>query len=110
GAPADLSPAHSEVLQFMFNPECHFINGTERVRFVERYIYNREQLMQLDSDLGYHVGDTPFGELWARAANSDPQWMEYQRSTVDRHCRHNYEVFSPFTVERRVPPSPFQSL
>ncbi|KAI1229487.1 H-2 class II histocompatibility antigen, partial [Lamprotornis superbus] len=45
--------------------------------------------------------DTSFGNKVARHWNSDPQWMEYRRAAVDRHCRHNYELSSPFLVERR---------
>ncbi|NWH86912.1 HB2L protein, partial [Aegithalos caudatus] len=80
--------------------ECHFTNGTERVRFVSRYIYNREQFSHFDSDLGHYVGDTPFGEKVARNWNSDPQRLEFKRGEVDRLCRHNYEGITPFTVER----------
>ncbi|XP_027563048.1 class II histocompatibility antigen, B-L beta chain-like, partial [Neopelma chrysocephalum] len=93
------------VFQLMAKAECHFINGTERVRFVARGIYNREQQLHFDSDVGVFVGDTPFGESWARHVNSDPELMELRRSDVDRFCRHNYEVITPFSVERRVPPS-----
>uniref|UniRef100_A0A8C9NJA7 Ig-like domain-containing protein n=1 Tax=Serinus canaria TaxID=9135 RepID=A0A8C9NJA7_SERCA len=93
------------VFQEMVQSECHFINGTERVRFVKRFIYNREQYVHFDSDLGHFVGDTPYGEEVARYWNSDPEWMEHRRAAVDRHCRHNYELSTPFLVERRVPPT-----
>ncbi|XP_027562765.1 class II histocompatibility antigen, B-L beta chain-like, partial [Neopelma chrysocephalum] len=85
----------------MSKDECHFINGTERVRYVQREIYNREQLLHFDSDVGVYVGDTPDGEEVARYWNSDPEWMEYKRSVVDRYCQYNYELIAPFTVERR---------
>ncbi|XP_058713509.1 class II histocompatibility antigen, B-L beta chain-like isoform X2 [Poecile atricapillus] len=93
------------VFQEMVKSECHFINGTDSVRFVKRFIYNREQFLHFDSDVGLFVGDTSFGEKVARYWNSDPEWMEYRRDAVDRHCRHNYELSTPFLVERRVPPS-----
>uniref|UniRef100_A0A8D2MQ70 Ig-like domain-containing protein n=1 Tax=Zonotrichia albicollis TaxID=44394 RepID=A0A8D2MQ70_ZONAL len=105
GAPSDLCPAHIGVFQEMVKSECHFINGTERVRFVKRFIYNRQQYVHFDSDVGHFVGDTPYGEEVARYWNSDPEWMEHRRDAVDRHCRHNYELSTPFLVERRVPPS-----
>ncbi|XP_016158357.1 PREDICTED: class II histocompatibility antigen, B-L beta chain-like [Ficedula albicollis] len=95
----------SEVFQEMVKSECHFINGTSRVRFVKRFVYNREQYVHFDSDVGHFVGDSPYGEKVARYWNRDPEWMEYRRDAVDRHCRHNYELSSPFLVERRVPPS-----
>ncbi|NWT96888.1 HB2L protein, partial [Urocynchramus pylzowi] len=104
-APPELCPAHIGVFQEMVKSECHFMNGTERIRFVKRFIYNREQYVHFDSDVGHFVGDTPYGEDVARYWNSDLEWMEYRRAAVDRHCRHNYELSTPFLVERRDPPS-----
>nr|XP_021403358.1 HLA class II histocompatibility antigen, DR beta 3 chain [Lonchura striata domestica] len=92
----------SGVFQFMFISECHFTNGTEKVRLVDRYIYNRLQFVMFDSDVGEHVGFTPLGEKWARDWNSDPELMEERRGGVDTYCRHNYQVDAPFSVERRV--------
>uniref|UniRef100_A0A8C3NGM7 Uncharacterized protein n=1 Tax=Geospiza parvula TaxID=87175 RepID=A0A8C3NGM7_GEOPR len=104
GAPSDLCPALIGVFQEMVQSECHFINCTERVRFVKRFIYNREQYVHFDSDVGHFVGDTPYGEEVARYWNSDPEWMEHRRGAVDRHCRHNYEFpVSPQTLP--VPPT-----
>ncbi|NXO78003.1 HB2J protein, partial [Sitta europaea] len=110
GAPPHLPPAHPGVFQEMVKSECHFTNGTARVRFVKRFIYNRRQYVHFDSDVGRFVGDTPHGERLARRWNSDPEWMEHRRAALDRHCRHNYELCTPFLVGRRVPPSPSQSL
>ncbi|XP_014118266.1 PREDICTED: class II histocompatibility antigen, B-L beta chain-like [Pseudopodoces humilis] len=95
----------SGVFQEMMKSECHFLNGTERVRFVERHIYNREQFTHFDSDVGLFVGDTPFGEMNAKYWNGKPEYLEYKRGQVDNYCRHNYRVVTPFLVERREPPS-----
>ncbi|XP_051632105.1 class II histocompatibility antigen, B-L beta chain-like isoform X1 [Manacus candei] len=105
GAPPAAGEELSGVFQEMRKSECHFINGTEQVRFVDRYIYNREQYAHYDSDVGVYVGDTPYGEIQARYWNSDQEIMERRRAEVDTFCRHNYEVSTPFTVNRRVPPS-----
>ncbi|NXO94626.1 HB2J protein, partial [Certhia brachydactyla] len=105
GASAGEDVQLSGVFQELVKSECHFINGTDRVRFVKRFIYNREQYVHFDSDVGHFVGDTPYGEKVARYWNSNPEWMEYRRAAVDRHCRHNYELSTPFLVKRRVPPS-----
>ncbi|NWY22640.1 HB2L protein, partial [Aphelocoma coerulescens] len=105
GAPPARDAELSGVFQEMVKSECHFINGTAWVRFVKRFIYNREQYVMFDSDVGVFVGDTPYGEKVARYWNSDPEWMEYRRAAVDRHCRHNYELSTWFLVGRRVPPS-----
>ncbi|NXP97246.1 HB2J protein, partial [Vidua macroura] len=88
--------------------ECHFINGTEKVRFA--MIYNREQYALFDSDVGLYVGDTPDGEKVARYWNSDPARLENKRTEVDWYCRHNYECLIAFIMEPRVPPSPSQSI
>ncbi|XP_027562585.1 class II histocompatibility antigen, B-L beta chain-like, partial [Neopelma chrysocephalum] len=104
-APPDPCPAHTGVFQLMLKDECHFINGTEQVRYMERHIYNREQLLHFDSDVGVYVGDTPYGEKVAKNLNSRQEYLEYTRSVVDTYCRNNYEVSTPFTVNRRVPPS-----
>ncbi|XP_051630329.1 class II histocompatibility antigen, B-L beta chain-like isoform X2 [Manacus candei] len=105
GAPPAAGEELSGVFPHKGKEECHFINGTERVRFFEKLIYNREQQAHFDSDVGVFVGDTPFGEIQARNWNSQLEWLEYKRSMVDRYCRHNYEGITPFSEERRVPPS-----
>nr|XP_041568632.1 class II histocompatibility antigen, B-L beta chain-like [Taeniopygia guttata] len=95
----------SGVFQEMMSGECHFTNGTEKVRLVQSYIYNRQQYAMFDSDVGEYVGFTPYGEKFAKKLNSDPEWMERKRAEVDIVCRHNYRVSTPFLTERRVPPS-----
>ncbi|NWZ17111.1 HB2D protein, partial [Agelaius phoeniceus] len=110
GGTTELCPALTGVFQHMFKAECHFINGTEKVRFVDRYIYNREPFVMFDSDVGHFVGFTPLGERWAKGWNSDPAIMEDERTAVDRHCRHNYGLAAPYLPVRRAPPSPSQSI
>ncbi|KFU97808.1 SLA class II histocompatibility antigen, DQ haplotype C beta chain, partial [Pterocles gutturalis] len=98
-------PAHGEettgYFQDYFKSHCYFINGTERVRVVSRYIYNRQQLLHYDSDVGLYVADAPLGEDQANYFNSQPGILEKSRAEVDRFCRHNYAVFASLTVERR---------
>ncbi|NXK90511.1 HB2L protein, partial [Formicarius rufipectus] len=98
--PRPLSPAPTEVFQWMGMSECHFSNGTDRVRFVERYIYNRKQDMHFDSDVGEYEGDTPFGEIQVGYLNSDPERLEYLKAQVNGFCRYNYELSTPFLVSR----------
>ncbi|CAN8178050.1 unnamed protein product [Coccothraustes coccothraustes] len=105
GAPPAAGAELSGVFQAMAMFECHFTNGTEKVRFVERQIYNRQQDVMFDSDVGHYVGFTPAGERWARDGNSDPAVIENARAAVDTFCRHNYPIVAPFSAERRVPPS-----
>ncbi|XP_036261438.1 class II histocompatibility antigen, B-L beta chain-like [Molothrus ater] len=105
GAPPAAGAELSGVFQEMHKVECYFINGTEKVRFVQRFIYNRLQYAMFDSDVGHFVGFTPSGDMNAKRWNSDPALLEYKRTAVDRYCRHNYRIDAPFSVERRVPPS-----
>ncbi|NXV69492.1 2B17 protein, partial [Molothrus ater] len=101
GAPPAAGAELSGVFQYMFKSDCHFINGTEKVRFVETHIYNRLQFLMFDSDVGHYVGFTAAGERWAKGWNSDPAKMEDRRAQVDTVCRHNYPIVAPFSVERR---------
>ncbi|XP_071276183.1 class II histocompatibility antigen, B-L beta chain-like [Agelaius tricolor] len=105
GAPPAAGAELSGVFQLLVKFECYFSNGTEKVRFVQRRIYNREQFLMFDSDVGHFVGFTPYGEAEARYWNNDPEFLEDRRAQVDTYCRHNYEVIRPFSVERRVPPN-----
>ncbi|XP_032940126.1 class II histocompatibility antigen, B-L beta chain-like [Catharus ustulatus] len=105
GAPPGAGAELSEVFQEMKKGECYFINGTEKVRLVERYIYNRVEFVRFDSDVGRYEGFGPFGEKQAEYLNSLPERMENRRAAVDTYCRYNYEISTPFLVERRVPPS-----
>ncbi|XP_021269125.1 class II histocompatibility antigen, B-L beta chain-like [Numida meleagris] len=84
--------------------DCHFLNGSERVRLVQRYIYNRQQYTHYDSDVGKFVADTALGERQAEHYNSNTEYMEYLQGAVDTFCRHNYGVLESFTVQRRVEP------
>ncbi|NXO97920.1 2B1E protein, partial [Certhia brachydactyla] len=85
-------------------------NGTEKVRYVVRAFYNRQQYVIFDSDVGEFVGNTPYGEKAAQQWNSNPVFMERKRTAVDWLCRHNYGIVAPFSVDRRVHPSPSQSI
>nr|XP_041568746.1 class II histocompatibility antigen, B-L beta chain-like [Taeniopygia guttata] len=92
----------SGVFQHMFKAECHFTNGTEKVRYVQRYIYNRQQYLMFDSDVGEYVGFTPLGQRNVKRFNNDPEIMERRRAAVDWFCLDWYD---PFLMEHRVPPS-----
>ncbi|XP_032061025.1 class II histocompatibility antigen, B-L beta chain-like [Aythya fuligula] len=92
--------------------ECHYLNGTEQVRYLVKYIHNRQQDVHYDSDVGHYVADTELGKPDADYWNSQPEEKERVRAEIDTVCRHNYFMAS-FTVDRRVEPkvrvSPMQS-
>ncbi|KAF4805678.1 H-2 class II histocompatibility antigen, E-D beta chain-like protein [Turdus rufiventris] len=100
-AAPEQSPAHTGMFQEITKHECYFINGMEKVRYVQKHIYNRKEYARYDSEVGRYVGFTPYGERRAEDWNSDPEGMDYKRAAIDTYCRHNYEVFAPFSVECR---------
>ncbi|XP_026580779.1 DLA class II histocompatibility antigen, DR-1 beta chain-like, partial [Pseudonaja textilis] len=91
------TPAHF-LLQWKHG--CLFLNGTQQVRYLNRYFYDRQEFVRFDSDLGKHVAITALGEVIAETMNSDKQWMQVQKAEVDRFCRHNYDVGS-YEVDKR---------
>ncbi|CAM4656266.1 unnamed protein product [Lepidochelys olivacea] len=84
--------------------DCLYANGTGRVRYLYRYIYDRRQFLHFDSELGVFVADTELGRPEAEAWNSQPETLASYRGEVDRFCRHNYGAVQPFSVDRRVQP------
>uniref|UniRef100_A0A8C2TYS3 Class II histocompatibility antigen, B-L beta chain-like n=2 Tax=Coturnix japonica TaxID=93934 RepID=A0A8C2TYS3_COTJA len=104
GARSAYGTRPSAYFQHSFISECHFLNGTQRVRLVDRYIYNRQQYVHFDSDVGKFVADTALGERQAEYWNSQTEILEDARGAVDTYCRYNYGVDEPFTVQRSVQP------
>ncbi|XP_012581124.1 PREDICTED: DLA class II histocompatibility antigen, DR-1 beta chain [Condylura cristata] len=85
--------------------ECHFSNGTQRVRFLDRYFYNREEYVRFDSDVGEFRAVSELGRWSAEYWNKQKDILERLRAEVDTFCRHNYEIIHRFTVQRRVEPT-----
>uniref|UniRef100_A0A4X1V4A3 Ig-like domain-containing protein n=1 Tax=Sus scrofa TaxID=9823 RepID=A0A4X1V4A3_PIG len=85
--------------------ECHFSNGTQQVRFLDRYIYNRDELVRFDSDVGEYRAVTPMGQPAAKYWNSQKDILKRVRAAVDTFCRSNYEFFESCTVQRRGEPT-----
>ncbi|XP_038200026.1 H-2 class II histocompatibility antigen, I-E beta chain [Arvicola amphibius] len=96
----DPRPRFLEQVKF----ECHFYNGTQRVRYLARVIYNREEYARFDSDVGEFRAVTELGRRSAEYWNSQKELLEQKRAAVDTYCRHNYGVGESFTVQRRVEP------
>ena len=85
----------------MWKAECHFTNGTERVRYLERHYHNGEENLRFDSEVGEYRAVTELGRPDAKYWNGLKDYMEETRTAVDWFCRHNYGVFDSFTVQRR---------
>ncbi|XP_026547843.1 HLA class II histocompatibility antigen, DRB1-16 beta chain-like, partial [Notechis scutatus] len=91
------TPAH---FLYQYKPECRFLNGTQRVRFLDRYFYDRQEFVRFDSDLGRYVAITAFGKVDADKWNGDKQILQDRKAEVDRFCRHNYEKGSYEAAKR----------
>ncbi|XP_062979051.1 rano class II histocompatibility antigen, A beta chain-like [Elgaria multicarinata webbii] len=86
--------------------ECRFINGTQQVRYLERYFYGRQEYVRFDSARGDFEAVTPLGEPTAKYWNRQEGGLQYQWAQVDAFCRYIYEnIYGPFSHRRRVQPS-----
>nr|AJD07069.1 MHC class II beta chain [Crocodylus porosus] len=84
--------------------DCLFTNGSRRVRFLDRYTWDRQDYVHFDSDVGVFVADTELGEAWAKSWNSRQAVLEDARAAADRFCRHNYGVAEQgHVIGRRKP-------
>uniref|UniRef100_A0A8C6X234 MHC class II beta chain N-terminal domain-containing protein n=1 Tax=Naja naja TaxID=35670 RepID=A0A8C6X234_NAJNA len=61
---------------------AHFLY--QRVRFLERYFYDRQEFARFDSDLGKFVAVTALGKVDADGWNRDEQLLQYEKAGVDR--------------------------
>uniref|UniRef100_A0A452GPS4 MHC class II beta chain N-terminal domain-containing protein n=1 Tax=Gopherus agassizii TaxID=38772 RepID=A0A452GPS4_9SAUR len=77
---------------YQIKHDCYFTNGTERVRYLYRDIYNGRQDVHFDSELGVYVADTELGRPDAEGWNKDPGILADRRAAVDTFCRYNYGV------------------
>uniref|UniRef100_A0A8C4YR71 MHC class II beta chain N-terminal domain-containing protein n=1 Tax=Gopherus evgoodei TaxID=1825980 RepID=A0A8C4YR71_9SAUR len=58
---------------YQIKAECYFTNGTQRVRYLYRDIYNGRQDVHFDSELGVFVADTELGRPDAEHWNIRPE-------------------------------------
>ncbi|XP_059557944.1 DLA class II histocompatibility antigen, DR-1 beta chain-like [Myotis daubentonii] len=84
--------------------ECQFSNGTERVRYLYRDIYNGQEFVRFDSEVGEFRAVTELGRPDEKLWNSLEGELERRRAYVDQ-CRHNYRVFEGFSVQRKTEPT-----
>ncbi|KYO44628.1 HLA class II histocompatibility antigen, DR beta 5 chain-like [Alligator mississippiensis] len=69
--------------------ECYYTKGTQRARFLYRHIWNQQQDVHFDSDVGVFVADTELGEPATKHWNSQKDVLEYNRRSVDRFCQNS---------------------
>ncbi|XP_054833577.1 H-2 class II histocompatibility antigen, E-S beta chain-like isoform X2 [Eublepharis macularius] len=94
--------------QFLYQGkhECHHANGTRgEVRYLERHFYGRQEFVRFDSRRGTFEAVTELGRPAADAWNSQKETLDYQRASVDRYCRYNYQIYEHFLTTRKVQPT-----
>lgn len=101
GLSRDRAALSAEDFLVQFLGQCYFTNGTERVRSVSRYIYNREEYVRFDSDVNEYRAVTPLGRPSAEYWNSQEDILEQTRAEVDTVCRHNYQLELITSLQRR---------
>ncbi|KAM4019130.1 H-2 class II histocompatibility antigen, E-S beta chain-like [Anomaloglossus baeobatrachus] len=84
--------------------ECHYLNGTQRVRLLDRYFYNQEEQLYFDSDKGKFIAKTEFGKPDADYWNSQKEIIEQRKHAVETFCIHDYDIIHSVTADRRVEP------
>ncbi|XP_066110243.1 H-2 class II histocompatibility antigen, E-S beta chain-like isoform X2 [Saccopteryx bilineata] len=85
--------------------ECHFYNGTQRVQFLVRYIYNGQEFARFDSDVGEFRAVTELGWPDAEGWNAQKERLEFYRAVVHTVYRVWYQISEPFLVHRRTAPT-----
>nr|XP_023395954.1 SLA class II histocompatibility antigen, DQ haplotype C beta chain-like [Loxodonta africana] len=74
-------------------------NSTQR--FLERYIYNEEEYIQLDSNVGVFKAMTELDQTTAKNWNIQKEFLELRRQAVDVVCKHKDELDKGFTLKSR---------
>ncbi|KAM3911172.1 H-2 class II histocompatibility antigen, E-S beta chain-like [Leptodactylus fuscus] len=86
--------------------ECHYVNGTQEVRFLIRCIYNQEEFIYFDSKEGKFIAKKEFGRKQADYWNSQKEAIKKAKSGVETFCKYNYGWLERLgAIGRRVEPS-----
>ncbi|XP_004624520.2 HLA class II histocompatibility antigen, DP beta 1 chain-like [Octodon degus] len=87
---------------YQLQGECYLSNET--LRFVARHIYNCEEFLRFDSDVGEFQAMTELGQRTAERFNSQKEILEEARSSVDTRCKYYYEKAGPVLLKYQVQP------
>ncbi|KAM9234648.1 LOW QUALITY PROTEIN: DLA class II histocompatibility antigen, DR-1 beta chain-like [Dugong dugon] len=82
--------------------ECHFTNGTERVRFLERHVYNRAECARFDSDVGEFVAVTKLGISLRKKSRSNLFTFRLVENPLDSNFFCFVLFFSPPGFENGI--------
>ncbi|XP_054832753.1 H-2 class II histocompatibility antigen, E-S beta chain-like [Eublepharis macularius] len=96
-------PAAAQFLH-QHKPECRFANGTRgEVRFLDRYFYDRQELVRFDSRRGTYEALTELGRPDADYWNSQKERLDNRRGEVERFCRYNYQAWEGILTTKAQP-------
>ncbi|XP_068106303.1 H-2 class II histocompatibility antigen, E-S beta chain-like [Hyperolius riggenbachi] len=84
--------SHPDDYVYRKKSQCYYRNGTEDIRYLDRYFYNQEEIVYFDSDVGHYIAKTELGRPDAEYWNSLPDFMAQKRAEVETVCKHNYEI------------------
>ncbi|XP_026982705.1 HLA class II histocompatibility antigen, DRB1-14 beta chain-like [Sagmatias obliquidens] len=72
-----------------------------QVHFLDRYLYNREELMRFDSHVGEDPAVSELGRPAAELWNRQKDALQRARAAVHTFCRINYKFLERSSVRRR---------
>ncbi|KAM3911175.1 rano class II histocompatibility antigen, A beta chain-like [Leptodactylus fuscus] len=91
--------------------ECHYVNGTQEVRYLDRHFYNQEEQVYFDSKEGKYIAKTESGRRDADYFNSQKDLIEQRKREAKTLCIRNYRVGELVRgIGRRVTPEVYVSL
>uniref|UniRef100_A0A8D0H899 Ig-like domain-containing protein n=1 Tax=Sphenodon punctatus TaxID=8508 RepID=A0A8D0H899_SPHPU len=80
--------------------ECHYTNGTQWVRYLDRLIWDQQEISLYDSDIGFYVARTELGQPFTELQNR-LEWLSYLWASVEKFCNYNYKRFQNVAVLNR---------
>uniref|UniRef100_A0A8C9CHD2 Ig-like domain-containing protein n=1 Tax=Phocoena sinus TaxID=42100 RepID=A0A8C9CHD2_PHOSS len=85
----NIIPVPTALFMVQVKSECHFSNSTRQVHFLDRYIYNREELVRFDSHVGEDLAVSELGRPAAELWNRQKDALQRARAAVHTFCRIN---------------------